>query len=333
MIGRLALLAALAAASVAAADTPLVPRARARARVTGVATPGETVPLALDAGAFPGSGAPDVLVHVPPGFDATRRPGVIVYFHGWMGCAAAALAGEDTPCSASGPTRRASDLAAQLDAAGANALLVAVELRADMPTGEPGRLAMPGGLREMLQEVLGALAQRGPGPAIEVDALDRVVVMAHSGGYQAAASVLAWGDVPRVTEVDLLDALYGGDDLFFDWIRSQANRFDPGAGDPLRFVDLYTCCGSTVVPSRSLAARAGALLGAAGLAGAFGDDDGPSELGPPDLAHNVVFKRVPRAHEVLPGAYFGELVRAAGFAPTASTGGIGGPATPRTRYD
>ena len=44
----------------------------------------------LRSGAFPGSGRPDVAVHVPPGFDATRRPGVVVYFRGWNGCVQAA---------------------------------------------------------------------------------------------------------------------------------------------------------------------------------------------------------------------------------------------------
>jgi len=61
----------------------------------------------LAAGAFPGSGRPDVAVHVPPGFDATRRPGLIVYFHGWNGCVEAALADEDMPCSEGGEPRSA----------------------------------------------------------------------------------------------------------------------------------------------------------------------------------------------------------------------------------
>src|SRR6185437_15804920 len=55
----------------------------------------EVLTYALRSGAFPGSPtltrAPDVAVHVPPGFDGTRRPGLVVYFHGWSGCAAAAL--------------------------------------------------------------------------------------------------------------------------------------------------------------------------------------------------------------------------------------------------
>ncbi|HEY3821509.1 MAG TPA: hypothetical protein VGL81_30285 [Polyangiaceae bacterium] len=259
----------------------------------------------LRAGAFPGSGRPDVAVHVPPGFDATRRPGVVVYFHGWDGCVQAALGDDDVPCSDGGDARAASHLAAQLDAARVNALLVAVELRADLSTGEPGQLATLGGLRSLLRELfdehLGpALGERC---SLEVDALDRVVVVAHSGGYQAAATVLAMGDVPAVREVVLLDALYGADDVFERWV-----------GDALvdasrRFVDLYTCCGGTLERSRGLAARFASPWTL--------DDDGESDLSAVALEEPLVFKRVPRAHGELPAAYLRPVLETAGFAPLA----------------
>lgn len=94
-------------------------------------------------------------------------------------------------------------------------------------------------------------------------------------------------------------------------------------------MDLYTCCGGTVAPSRALALEARGALGAAGLGGALDDDDGTAELDPAALSHGVVFKRVPRAHAELPEAYFGELVRAAGFAPTVFPSRL----PPRTRSD
>jgi hypothetical protein len=190
-------------------------------------------------------------VHVPPGFDATRRPGVVVYFHGWNGCAEVALGDDDAPCSDGGDPRVASHLAAQLDATRANALLVAVELRADMPTGEPGQLATLGGLRALLRELFDEhlAADLGRPCSLEVDALERVVVVAHSGGYQAAAAVLAMGDVPSITEVVLLDALYGADEVFARWVG------DAGFDASRRLVDLYTCCGGTLERSRRLRRR------------------------------------------------------------------------------
>jgi hypothetical protein len=267
----------------------------------------------LPAGAFPGSGYPDVAVHVPPGFDGTHRPGVAVYFHGWQGCIAAALGADDSPCSDGGEPRPAAALAAQVDAAKVNALLVAVELRADMATGEPGQLGRPGGLRNLLQELFGALADR-LGCTLDVDELDRVVVIAHSGGYQAAASVLEFGDVPQIMEVDLLDALYGADEVFSAWARDGVALFDPRLMGPRRFVDLYTCCAGTVERSRTMARAMLDAVVAAGWRQALYDDDADGDLDAGALSRAIVFKRVSRSHAELPFAYVRILLESAGFA-------------------
>ena len=268
----------------------------------------------LRAGAFPGSGRPDVAVHVPPGFDPIRRPGLVVYFHGWQSCVAAALGAVDTPCSEGGDPRSAATLAAQLDAARVNALLVAVELRPDMSTGETGQLSMPGGVRALLRELFAERLADAIGCTLEVEALDRVVVIAHSGGYQAAASLLRFGDVPRVTEVDLLDALYGGEDDFSRWILDAIDAFDPRIAGPRRFVDLYTCCGGTLDHSRVVEGTAAAAVAAAGWRGALYANDADDDLDSRALAHAIVFKRVPRAHSELPRVYVRTLLEAAGFA-------------------
>ena len=320
--------AAVAIAALVALDAPLATRFAAARRSTRPIAPVSACEGARDAlpdalfyelraGAFPGSAYPDVAVHVPPGFDATRRPGVVIYFHGWEGCVAAALSRDDTTCSDAGAARPGSDLASQIDAASVNALLVAIELRRDMPTGEPGNLAMPGGLRDLLRELFSEHLAAPLGCALEVDGLDRVVLVAHSGGYQAAASALAMGDVARITEVVLLDALYGADDVFSRWIRSQTPRFDPRVNDPLRFVDLYTCCGAAVERSRALAQSLRDSLALAGLASSVAVDDaeGPVEARALAHAHAIVFKRVPGPHSDLPRAYFRQLVQEAGFAP------------------
>jgi pimeloyl-ACP methyl ester carboxylesterase len=184
-----------------------------------------------------------------------------------------------------------------------------------MPTGEPGNLAMPGGLRDLLRELFLEHLAAPLGCALEVDGLDRVVLIAHSGGYQAAASALAMGDVARITEVVLLDALYGADDVFSRWIRSQTPRFDPRVNDPLRFVDLYTCCGAAVERSRALAQSLRDSLTLAGLASSVSVDDAEGPVEARALAHAIVFKRVPGPHSDLPRAYFRQVVQEAGFAP------------------
>ena len=313
-----------------ATDAPLAPGTRGRAHGDHVgirrshghflgSCSGERPPLPdalfyeLRAGAFPGSGRPDVAVHVPPGFDATTLPGVVVYFHGWNGCVEAALSDDDVVCSEGGGPRPGGGLSRQIDDARVNALLVAVELRADMPTGEPGQIASSGGMRELLRELLSEHLAGPLGCALDVDELDRVVVVAHSGGYQAAASVLARGDLQQVTEVDLLDAYYGADDVFRAWALDAVERFDGSR----RFVDLYTVGGGTLERSRAMASL---VLAAQGGESTVADDDGEEDLDEASLAFPVVLKRVPREHLELPRTYVRALVEAAGFARLQSEG-------------
>ncbi len=258
-------------------------------------------------------------VHVPPGFDAADRPGLVLYIHGWQGCVAAALADTHTPCD--GPAgdpdemRAGSNLAAQIDDARVNAILVAFELRRNASTGEVGGLAMPGQARAALRELFTEVLAPPLGCMMDVDALDRIVVVTHSGGYQAAASLLAYGDLPAVSEVVLLDSLYGAEPVFARWIGGDADRFDPRLASPLRFVDLYTCCGGTAETSLAFARTTAELLSRAGLASAVHVDDTTGDLDPTTLAAPVLFKRVSRPHGELPRAYVGAVLRAAGFAP------------------
>lgn len=278
----------------------------------------EALEYELRGAAFPASREPDVAVHVPPGFDATYRPGLVLYFHGWQGCVKAALSADDVACGVDGALRRGADLSAQVDASRVNAILVAVEARADASTGEPGRLAMPGGARALLRELFVEKLAVPLGCTLSADALDRIVVIAHSGGYQAAAGVLEAGDLPRVSEVDLLDALYGGQDVFTGWIADDAARFDSRISGGLRLVDLYTCCAGTLASSRSMARRVGDILADVGLTGSVREDDSGSDLDASDLAAPVLLKRVSRAHADLPRTYVRALLEAAGFARIAS---------------
>jgi hypothetical protein len=268
----------------------------------------------LRAGAFPGSDRPDVAVHVPPGFDGTLRPGLVLYFHGWQGCVEAAFSATDVECGDDGTPRPSGDLVAQVDAARINALLVAVEVRPGAPTGEPGQMAMPGGARALLRELFSEELATPLGCTLEPDTLDRIVIVAHSGGYQAAAGILEAGDLPRVSEVDMLDALYGGQNIFARWIADDTLRFDSRVSGKLRFVDLYTCCGGTQAPSRNMVGRVRDILAPVGLADGVRDDESDSDLDERDLTAPALFKRVPRSHADLPRAYVQPLLESAGFA-------------------
>jgi hypothetical protein len=313
----LAVVAALALAAMGAAGDPSPREAPPKTACEGARAPVTSeLSYRLENGAFPGSDGPDVAVHVPPGFDASRRPGLVLYFHGFRGCASAALGGSDTPCRQGGAPRSAANLAAQVDEAGVNALVVAVELRPDAPTGEPGRLAEQGALRQLLQELLSARLPSALGCPIEVDALDRVVVIAHSGGYRAAAAALQSGGVPGISEVVLLDALYGEHDIFEHWVEDDAAGFAPGTAPRRRWVDLYTCCAGTANASKEMARAVEPRLASIGASREL--DDGAGDLDPAALQKAVVFKRVPRSHQELPRTYARDIVGAAGFAPLHS---------------
>lgn len=285
----------------------------------------ETLVFHMQSGAFAGSGNPDVAVHVPRGFDATRRPGVLVYFHGWKGCVQAVMSDGDVPCHDGGDPRPGLGVAQQVDRARVNALAIAIELRPEMSTGEPGRLASPGGFRDLLRELLTDGLTPYLGCPIEVDGLDRVVLVAHSGGYQAAANVLALGDVPQIREVVLLDALYGAQDVFLRWMRDGVDEASTSVTGPRRrFVDVYTCCGGTAEASRAMARTTAS----------WSDIEPPARAGPEDgrpfdattildesdrdldgatLMHRWVFKRVARAHAALPREYMTIVAQSAGF--------------------
>jgi|SRR5579859_410388 len=268
----------------------------------------------LAAGAFPDAGTPSVAVHVPPGFDPGSRPGVIAFFHGFDNCVANVVGAIDGPCVDGGAARVAMHLVEQLDAARVNAILVAIELDADQAIGDPGQLATSGDFRALLHELFTQHLDAVLGCPLDVDGLDRVVVSSHSGGYWATASVLAQGMVAQITEVDLLDSLYGEQPTFDGWMQSSLARFAPGRPDELRWVDVYTESGGTAANSRAMAASAQAWLDDAGLAASYFDDDTTDTLDAATYAHPVIFKLSGLTHDEVPQYYFGELARAGGFA-------------------
>lgn len=264
---------------------------------------------------FPGTAHPDVAVHVPVGFDGTRRPGLIVFFHGFDNCVANVMGSVDTPCTTGGAARDALHLVDQIDAAHVNAILVAVEIDFDQSTGNPGQLTTPGNFHALLHELFTDHLNAVIGCTLDVADLDRVVVSSHSGGYQAAAATIAHGQVPQLREIDLLDSLYGEIPTFDGWVQTNVKRFDPMRADELRWVDVYTSTGGTDANSRTMSASAATWLSGAGLSASYFDDDTTATLVPADYAHPVIFKHSALPHGDVPKYYVQELAQASGFAP------------------
>ena len=289
------------------------------AEVDAPLEPGGTYFYNLRAAPFPGTGHPDVAVHVPRGFDTRGRIGLVVFFHGFDNCVANVIGPADSPCSPGGPARTALHLVAQLDAARVNAILVAVQLRFEQATGDPGQLTKAGDLRDLLHELLtehlDAALVAGGGRAIDLADVERVVIGSHSGGYQAAAMAISVGSVAQIREVDLYDSLYGDTAQFDGWMKPAIARFDVAKPDALRFTDVYTTGGGTAANSRAMEARAKGWLDGVGLSASLYFDDTTATPTAADYGKPVVFKLSGLAHVDVPRYYFGRFLAVAGFAP------------------
>jgi hypothetical protein len=268
----------------------------------------------LAAQAFPGSGHPGVLVHIPPSFDPAGPLGVLVYVHGFNNCIVNAVEPTGSACTPGGPVRNAYDLIRQFDATGVQALLVLPEVAYDQATGNPGQLGTTNGLRNFLEELFSvALA-----PVIgvhHVADLGRVVLMSHSGGYTAVADMATTGGVPQVREIDLLDSLYGQTTLFDRFVMGHLAQFGD-ATVPLggyRFADVYTSTGGTDANSVAMAQRVQTWLAATGDTARLLFDDTTATLTVADYQHPLIFKHSALAHDGVPRYYFSFLVAASGF--------------------
>jgi hypothetical protein len=269
----------------------------------------------LDAAAFPESGQPSVAVHVPPGFQPSAAPGLVVFFHGFNNCVANVVGRADGPCVDGGGARSALHLSDQLDTAGVNAILVAVQLAYDQATGDPGNLAQPDVFRDMLHELLTQHLDPLLGAPLDVADFDPFVLASHSGGYEALAQVLQVGGVPEVNAIQLYDSLYGELTAYGDWFMQNVDRFDPSRTDGTRFSNAYLYQGTTYTNSRDFESEVAGWLSQAGLSSSLFDDDTTDTLTQDQFAPPVIFKASMLAHTEIPQYYFQRFVQAAGFTP------------------
>jgi hypothetical protein len=270
----------------------------------------EVLTFTLTHAAFPGSGHPDVAVHVPPGFDACNHPSLVAFFHGFDNCVTTAIGAVDVECTPGGEARTALHLAEQFDAAKVNAVLVAVELVFDEASGDPGNLASPGEFQAMLSEILSDHLTPLIGTPLSLDSLDRIVLASHSGGYRAVASALDVGGV-QIDEVELFDSLYGEKPSYASWVETNITRFDRAAPSPMRFSNVFTSAGGTQALSETFEAEVEDALAQAGLSSSlfYQAETAPTPTAA-DLAHPVFFKHSELSHVDVPRYYFERLMTA-----------------------
>lgn len=178
----------------------------------------------------------EAFVYVPEGL--LRGPvDVVVYLYGWNACLANVVGNAPATCPPGTTVHAPFDILGQFERSGRRAVLIVPQLRYDAATGDPGQFATAGGFAAFLREVQ---------ERVGFGDVQSVTLYAHSGGYQAAASILVRGGV-AVQGVALLDALYGNVDTFA--------AFAPTG----KFVSLYTASGGTAANNAALAGRVDAV--------------------------------------------------------------------------
>ncbi|HEY7669353.1 MAG TPA: alpha/beta hydrolase [Hyphomicrobium sp.] len=155
-----------------------------------------------------------VLLHIPKGFDVRKPSVMIVYFHGH-----GATLRRDVV--------RRQRVPAQITASGVNAVLVAPQLAVNAADSSAGKFWEPGAFARFVGEAAQQLARlHGDPRSLRTFASMPIVLVAYSGGYQAAAWCASKGGLAaRVRGVILLDALYGEVDRFASFIARDRSAF------------------------------------------------------------------------------------------------------------
>ena len=156
-----------------------------------------------------------VLLAFPKGFDLRKPAVVVVFLHGNN-----ALLARDVVAR--------QQVVDQVAASGLNAVLVAPQFAHDAQDSSAGNFWRDDFFARFLKEASVKLAKFYGGSATPGEfARMPVVLVAYSGGYNPAAYALAVGGVGRrIRGLILLDALYGEEDKFVDWItRARKSAF------------------------------------------------------------------------------------------------------------
>lgn len=272
--------------------------ARAQPRAT---SEGWTRRLDLAHGAFDQRGAPDAIVHAPPGFDPRAPLHLVLFLHGYRGCAEVLFSdAPDARCRAGDPPQRGWALGARHDEAGTRTLFAVVQLAMWRRDGSPGRFGREGFFRAFVDDLLGAL-EAELGARRRVADLASITLLAHSAAFESTLAILRAGRIEdRLRHVVLFDALYSGGPAFLAWAAAGSRE------SPRTLVSWYGGRGTTAERSRDLARRARRALGARA---AVGDDARVEQA----RDHAVLVLRTAAPHGEIPARHLAETLRALGL--------------------
>ncbi len=200
---------------------------------------GWLVPLAkMTTSPFPAQPGTQALVYVPSGFDASRPWSLVLYFRGISNTIENA--------------NKANKLSLQFEYVNPQAILVMPELLLNSKSTSPGAFAIKGAASKFTDEVVSRLLMmKRTGESGSFDLKEsrpaQTIVFAHSGGYNAAASLII-GDDLLIQQCLLLDALYGFEVIFAGFVR------DVAAKKRRRFFSMWTPMSGTPAHNQSLLA-------------------------------------------------------------------------------
>jgi hypothetical protein len=294
-------LALVVLVSTAAASTQAGPASPNSTR-SQPTTQAVTRAVQLRTAAYRLQGAPSAVVHVPPGFDPRPPLHLVVYLHGYSGCARVLANAGPTRCREGDVEREGWNLTGHHDDAGTNTLFVIPQLAFMKRNGRPGCFAQRGCFRRFLQELLGETLVPELGGARTLRDVASLTLVAHSAGYKTALAILEHGEVDtQLGAVVLMDALYSGTDGYARWLLARGR---PDA----RLLSMHIGRGSPARESALLLRRVRRALGPARA--------GSAEIGELRAAlagKRLVVTRTSAPHRLVPAQHLAEVLVALGL--------------------
>jgi hypothetical protein len=247
-------------------------------------------------------GAPSAVVHAPSGFDPRGPLHVVVFLHGYSGCAQVLANAGATRCRAGDAPREGWNLIGHHDAAGTNTLLVIPQLAFMQRSGRPGCFAERGCFRRFLEELLGETLAQELGGARALRDVASLTLVAHSAGFETALAILEQGEVSgHVRAVVLMDALYSGSERYARWLFERAPA-------QARLLSMHLGRGGPQRESSKLLRRARRVLGPAMASEASADQLRSA------LAHKrLVVTRARAPHRLVPEHHLAQVLAALGL--------------------
>ncbi len=252
-------------------------------------------------------------VYVPRSFDPRGKPlRLAVLFHGFHNCLDSYVSAGGRICTPGQPQRTGYDIAAQVEKSGTRALFVVPQLAYDAPSSDPGKLGKMGGMKRFVKELVEEALVSEIGPHTYED-VERVMLLASSGGYQGLVPALANGQIERVRDVYLLDAFYVDTSALNTFVRAHPEDFRPDSADPRHFGLVFCKKSGTASQSREFGWRLGTFMHHQGNAPYYAFEGWSAHPGLDDLRVPAFVYMSHLEHDQVVSEYLWQLLAASGI--------------------